>query len=185
MPELDEKNLVERSQQNDPDAFNELVIRYQDRIFNTVYRITHNHATSLDICQESFLRAFQSIKKFKKQSRFSTWLHQIAVNLCFNYKRARKPMTGLPDDDLLNHHPSDNPTSNPGAALENDEQSQIVQQALNSLEPDLRSIVVLKDVEGYSYEEISTVLRYSIGAVRGKLAKARESLKQQLHKLIG
>lgn len=185
MVELDEKHLIDRCRRNDLDAFNQLVLRYQDRIFNTVYRIINDHATTLDVCQESFMRAFQSIKKFRGQSNFLTWLHQIAVNLCYNYKRARRPITGLPNDDLLNQPPSGNPTSNPGAVLEENEQSQIIQQALDSLEQDLRSVVVLKDVEGYSYKEISTVLHCSVGAVRGKLTKARESLKQQLHKLIG
>jgi RNA polymerase sigma-70 factor (ECF subfamily) len=194
MAELDEQYLISRcQQQNDRQAFNELVIRYQDRIFNTVYRIVNDHPTAADICQESFLKAYQSINGFKGQSGFLTWLYQIAVNLCYNYKRSQKRFSTLPDNDLLTGaipgNPSDgtlhqNLSVNPASALEDREQTFLIQQALDALDNELRTIVVLKDIEECSYEEISKALKCSIGSVRAKLCKARIILKDKLSKLI-
>ena len=193
MAELDEQYLISRcQQQNDRQAFNELVIRYQDRIFNTVYRIVNDHPTAADICQESFLKAYQSINGFKSQSSFLTWLYQIAVNLCYNYKRGQKRFSALPDNDLLSGTANSeatprggqNQSGNPASAIEDREQTFLIQQALDSLDKELRTIVVLKDIDGCSYEEISKVLKCSIGSTRAKLCKARLLLKDKLARLI-
>ncbi|MEK7448863.1 MAG: RNA polymerase sigma factor [Planctomycetota bacterium] len=193
---MDEKELLYKCKQSDPEAFNQLVLRYQDRIFNLAYRLLGHYQEAEDVCQQSFINAYYHIKNFQEKSSFLTWVYKITVNLCYSAqrKRSRQPVS-IPlqgnefpaeTNPVQNCPPSDsNPvnfSNNPGQQLENNERNQTVQKALNLLEENLRTVVILRDIEGHSYAEISRILNQPVGTIRSRLAKAREELKMRLLK---
>lgn len=174
-------------------AFNELVLKYQDKLYNAVYRLVNNQTDAQDICQEAFIRAFQNIKSFKGTSSFQTWLYQIALNQFYTHyqktKRDKEKKVSYhaiqeidpPATDVKNPSQSLN---NPVKHLEIQEQKQAIESALNALPPELKQIVVLKDIESFSYEAIAMTLKIPIHIVRKQLCDAREKLRYALKKYL-
>lgn len=194
MDAMDEMELVQKSQRNNRAAFNQLVLKYQDTLYNTVYRMAGNSADALDICQESFIRAYLNIKSFKGKSSFQTWLYQIALNQFYTHHQKTKRdkerkaclcvsarrQADYQSRGVLPYAP----TNNPAQHLETQEQTETVQSALNSLPLDLKQIVVFKDIEGYSYKKIAGILKISIHTVRARLDKSRQQLREILKKYL-
>lgn len=186
---MDEKELIYKCKQNDPtapNAFGELVLKYQDQIFNVICRMTGDYQEAADICQETFIKAYQNIKRFRGQSAFLTWTYQIAINLCRNYKRAKKtsPRTLPLEQAYRTSDPSVDIFQHQACPPARREQTSAVQQAINSLDEGLRTIVVLRDIEDRSYAEISKIVRCPVGTVRSRLAQARQILKERLKNFL-
>ena len=175
--------LIARSARGDQAAFGELVRRYQDRLFNTVYRLVGNAEDAQDVVQEAFLNAYQSLDSFKGDALFFTWLYRIAVNTAISLKRKQRVVLRI--DAGRNGEPGIEPldpseVSRPGHALEQAEQETRIQRALARLSAEHRAVLVMKDMEGQKYEMMAEVLGVPIGTIRSRLHRARLELREIL-----
>ena len=175
--------LVKRSQEGDVRSFELLIIRYQKRIFNVVFRVVRNRDVVEDLAQEAFLNAFKSIRSFKGGSSFYTWLYRIAANVSINYlskqKRASFADEGLLETEEVSVRAS-GWESSPERSVQSIETSKAIAESVDALPDDIRQAVVLREYEGLSYEEISEVMDCPIGTVRSRIFRGREMLKEKL-----
>ena len=183
---LDENVLVSRARRGDLSACDELVRRYQQRIYATIYNMTSNHEDANDLAQESFVKAFQALKSFKGGSSFYTWLYRIAVNKTINFLKQRRNRVHVSLNDLdfnAEHDPDlmaliSDKTPFREAGL-NELQNKL-NAALMKLSEPHRLVVVLHDVQGLSHDEIANVMDCNIGTVRSRLFYARQQLQSML-----
>ena len=182
----DEMALVKRAKQGDLTAYDELVRRYQERIYATVYHMTANHEDANDLAQDAFIKAFQALKSFKGGSSFYTWVYRIAVNKTINFLKQRKNKAQMSLDDLdfnAEHDPdlvaliSDKTPRREASLAELQEKLNAAMQKLS--EPH-RLVVTLHDVQGMSHEEIAEIMGCNIGTVRSRLFYARQQLQAYL-----
>jgi RNA polymerase sigma-70 factor (ECF subfamily) len=181
-----EMDLVHLAQRGDLAAYDELIQRYQQRIYATVYHMTSNHEDANDLAQESFIKAFQALKSFKGGSSFYTWLYRIAVNKTINFLKQRKNRTHMSLNDL-DFNTENNPdlvalisdkTPRRDAGLK--ELSEKLNAALLKLSESHRLVMVLHDVQGLSHEEVAEVMECNIGTVRSRLFYARQQMQSLL-----
>jgi RNA polymerase sigma-70 factor (ECF subfamily) len=183
---VEEMELVERARGGNLGAYDELVKRYQERIYATVYHMTANHEDANDLAQESFVKAYQALKSFKGGSSFYTWLYRIAVNKTINFLKQRKNRQHMSLNDLdfnAEHNPDlvaliSDKTPRRDAGL--NELQEKLNAALLKLSEHHRLAVVLHDVQGLSHEEIAKVMHCNIGTVRSRLFYARQQLQALL-----
>ena len=177
-----EGDLVKRARRGDLEAYDELVKRYQQRIYATVYHMTSNHEDANDIAQDAFIKAYSALKSFKGGSTFYTWLYRIAVNKTINFLKQRKNKQHFSLNDL-----DFNTENNPDlVALISDktpfrdvgllELQKKLNEALLKLSEPHRMVVVLHDVQGQSHDEIAEIMDCNIGTVRSRLFYARQQL---------
>ena len=186
LPPVEESELVGRARKGDLGAYDELVQRYQERIYATIYHMTSNHEDANDLAQEAFIKAFQALKSFKGGSSFYTWVYRIAVNKTINFLKQRKNRTQMSLNDLdfnAEHDPdlvaliSDKtPRREAGLA----ELQEKLNEALQKLSEPHRLVVTLHDVQGLSHEEIAKIMDCNIGTVRSRLFYARQQLQGYL-----
>jgi RNA polymerase sigma-70 factor (ECF subfamily) len=178
----DDQRLIAASRRGDAAAFGELVRRHQDRLYNTVYRLLDNADDALDVVQEAFLNAYQSLEGFKGDAQFFTWLYRIAVNTAISHRRKQRPGLSLEGRNGLGgtEPPDTSDASRPEHALERREEEQRVQQALNRLSAEHRTVLILKDMEGQKYEAMAEILGVPIGTIRSRLHRARSELREIL-----
>lgn len=179
----DDHKLIADCLDGDDHAFGELVRRYQDRLYSTVYRFLGNTEDAQDVVQEAFLNAYQSLENFKGDSLFFTWLYRIAVNTAISYRRKQKVMVSIDagSNGEANIEPADTSTVNqPGYALEQAEEQTRIQKALRKLSPEHRAVLVMKDMEGHKYETIAETLNVPVGTIRSRLHRARFELREIL-----
>jgi RNA polymerase sigma factor (sigma-70 family) len=182
----EEMALVDRARLGDLKAYDELVRRYQERIYATIYHMTSNHEDANDLAQESFVKAFQALKSFKGGSSFYTWLYRIAVNKTINFLKQRKNRQHMSLNDLdfnAEHNPDlvaliSDKTPRRDAGLS--ELQEKLNAALLKLSESHRLAVVLHDVQGLSHEEIAKIMHCNIGTVRSRLFYARQQLQALL-----
>jgi len=179
-----EQQLIKNAQGGDLDAFNMLVLHYQDRIYNIAYRIMGEQHSAADAAQEAFITAFRKIDTYRGGS-FPSWLMRITTNTCYDMIRyqKRRPAIGL--DDLVNSDyddgpPIPDPVATPEEAAQNSELSHAIQDCINGLQLDQRIVLVMSDVEGYSYQEIADSVETQLGTVKSRLSRARASLRECL-----
>lgn len=189
----EDRQLVERCQQGDREAFDLLVPRYQDRIHNVVYRLIGDRHRAEDLAQDAFAQAYRHLDRFKGESSFYTWLYRIAVNLCLSHRRRlstrmagrtlsifRKPDSTFRDSTLDLPDRRDEPAR----LVDQREMGDQIQEAIGALEDSLRQVVVLRDIEGHSYEVIADLIDCPIGTVRSRLHRARGLLQERLRHLL-
>jgi RNA polymerase sigma factor (sigma-70 family) len=182
----DEALLVERARKGDLTAYDDLVRRYQERIYATVYHMTANHEDANDLAQEAFIKAFQALKTFKGGSSFYTWVYRIAVNKTINFLKQRKNRNQLSLDDLdLNaEHDPDLVAliseKTPRREVNLGELQEKLNTAMLKLSDAHRLVVTLHDVQGLSHEEIAKIMECNIGTVRSRLFYARQQLQAYL-----
>ena len=179
----DDQRLIAECLAGRTAAFGELVRRYQDRLYNTVFRLVDNAEDARDVVQDAFLSAYQSLESFKGEAQFFTWLYRIAVNTAISLKRKQRTVlalrTGTPDVGTT--EPLDESEfSRPERAMERAEQAQRIQAALNQLSTEHRTVLILKDVEGEKYETMAELLQVPIGTIRSRLHRARLELREIL-----
>jgi len=177
-----ESSLVARLQSGDPRAFEELVIAHQHRVFGVALRMLGNAAEAEEIAQETFLRAHGAVAAFRGEAKLSTWLYGIASRLCFNRLGAGERRLTRGGDADLDRLAA--PTADPAADLERSEVEQALHRAIAELPDDRRIVVVLRDIEGLSYEEIAAALDLELGTVRSRLHRARMDLKDKLERFL-
>ena len=182
----DEASLVKRARQGDLGAYDELVRRYQERIYSTVYHMTANHEDANDLAQEAFIKAFQALKSFKGGSSFYTWVYRIAVNKTINFLKQRKNKAHMSLDDLdfnAEHDPdlvALISEKTPRREINLAELHEKLNEAMLKLSEPHRLVVTLHDVQGLSHEEIAEIMECNIGTVRSRLFYARQQLQAYL-----
>jgi len=190
---LNDSALTKAFQAGESGVFDKLVLRHKDKVFNLCYRFLGDHQEANDSAQEIFIKVYQSLKKFRFKSSFSTWLYRITLNTCKNRiksmeYRFKKRMKRLDIQEMPTHgNPSNewvDESQSPMAALEKKERSRIIQEAINSLPETKRTMILLRDIEGLTYDEIAEVAGLNLGTVKSKLARARADLRDKLRGVI-
>jgi RNA polymerase sigma-70 factor (ECF subfamily) len=182
--------LVQRARQGDRDAFRGLVERYQRRIAALALGIVRNREDALDIVQETFTKAYQSLDRFKGDSQFYTWLYRIAYNLCVDHRRRETKATVLPlesdatGEERMRPLRDEAHADQPFERARDAEIGRRVRDAIAGLTPDHRAVILLREVDGLSYEEISQVLECPKGTVMSRLHYARRQLQARLKGLL-
>jgi RNA polymerase sigma-70 factor (ECF subfamily) len=181
-----EGDLVRKARKGDLAAYDELVKRYQQRIYATIYHMTANHEDANDLAQDSFIKAYQALKSFKGGSSFYTWLYRIAVNKTINFLKQRKNKQHFSLNDL-DFQTENNPDlvalisdKTPLREVGLTELQKKLNEALLKLSEPHRMVVVLHDVQGQSHEEIAEIMDCNIGTVRSRLFYARQQLQGYL-----
>jgi RNA polymerase sigma-70 factor (ECF subfamily) len=183
---VEEEALVRKARLGDLEAYDELVRRYQERIYGTIYHMTANHEDANDLAQESFIKAFQALKSFKGGSSFYTWLYRIAVNKTINFLKQRKNRIhmSLNDLDFNTEHDPDLVAliseKTPHREVNLAELQEKLNEAMLKLSEPHRLVVVLHDVQGMAHDEIAKVMDCNIGTVRSRLFYARQQLQALL-----
>ncbi len=175
-----EKDLILLSMQGETQAFEQLVMEYQTKIYTLCYRYMGNEDDAYDMAQEAFIKAYRSLDSFKGKSSFGTWLYRVATNICLDELRRRKrrvttvsmhePLETL-DSELEKEFADVRPTVE--ALYEQKELSLYIQTVLDNMKPEHKTVIILRDMMGLSYEEISEVLSCSSGTVKSRLSRAR------------
>ncbi len=181
--------LVERVQKGDKHAFDLLISKYQHRIVNLVRRYVSDPDEALDVAQESFIKAYRAMKNFRGDSAFYTWLYRIAINTAKNWLVAQKRRPPLSDIDAADAEQYDfdsrlKEKGTPENELLREEIKRTVFDSIAELPEDLRTAIMLREMEGMSYEEIATTMECPIGTVRSRIFRAREAIDSQLRPLI-
>jgi RNA polymerase sigma-70 factor, ECF subfamily len=193
---LDDALLVEQVRSGDMAAFSRLVTKYQDRVVNTCWRISGNMDDAQDLAQEAFLRAMQSIEAFQQKSGFYTWLFRIAVNLSISHRRKAARVVKLslhgPDGRWRSDHQAaklvgrvTRDSDEPSSRLSAKETTALVTEGLEQLDDEYRSVIVLRDIEGFDYQQIAEILEMPIGTVKSRLHRARMDLRGRLAPVLG
>jgi len=166
-------------QRGETDAFEILVRRHEKTIFNLVYRMLGDYDDAAEVSQEVFLSAYRAIGQFRGDAHFSTWLYRIALNHATTRRRSMssRQQKTVPIDDI---EPLSDPELGPAETLERKEIRERVQLALNKLEPDDATMILLRDLQDISYDEVARVLEIPVGTVKSRLHRARQALKTQL-----
>jgi len=183
---LDDTALVHRSRKGDMAAYDELIRRYQERIYATIYHMTANHEDANDLAQETFIKAYQALRSFKGDSSFYTWIYRIAVNKSINFLKQRKHRAHMSLNDLdfnAEHDPdlvaliSD---KTPRRDVNLAELQEKLNEAMQKLSETHRMVVALHDVQGLAHEEIGQIMDCNVGTVRSRLFYARQQLQAYL-----
>jgi RNA polymerase sigma-70 factor (ECF subfamily) len=183
---VEEVLLVEHARKGDLEAYDELVKRYQERIYATIYHMTANHEDANDLAQEAFIKGFQALKSFKGGSSFYTWVYRIAVNKTINFLKQRKNRSQMSLDDLDFNAEHDRDLvaliseKTPRREVNLAELQEKLNEAMQKLSEPHRLVVTLHDVQGTSHEEIAKIMGCNIGTVRSRLFYARQQLQAYL-----
>ncbi len=183
----DDHQLIAECLRGNRAAFEVLVRRYEDRLFNTVFRLVGNTEDAQDVVQESFINAYQSLHTFRRDSQFFTWLYRIAYNTAVSHKRKQKGTVSIDasrnGESGVGIDPLDISEYNqPGNALQKSEEERRIQKALNQLSPEHKIVLVLKEIDDRKYEYIAEILGVPVGTVRSRLHRARLELREILER---
>jgi RNA polymerase sigma-70 factor, ECF subfamily len=186
-----QKEVIERCRAGDPKAFEEIVSHSQKRVFNIGYRILGNAEEAKEVAQEVFLSVFESIKDLREEGKFDSWLVQITLNHCRNRWKYLKRRHYFSSDSLDDPYETEDgempkqmehPSDNPEALYEKKMIHEFIQKGLLNLKEEQRELIVLRDLQGFSYEEIGELFRCPVGTVKSKIHRARMDLKKILER---
>jgi RNA polymerase sigma-70 factor (ECF subfamily) len=182
--ELDDQQLVLASKQGDRDAFSLLVLRYQRRIFNLVYRMVQHYEEASEITQEAFLAAWQGLPSFRGEARFATWLYRIAYNCALKQLELRKRDRALQAALQAEHELDSNDSQKlADARLDQRERQAVIQEQLSHLPAKYRIVLILRHLQEMTYEEMAEILAMPVGTIKTHLFRARNLLKERLQPL--
>lgn len=178
---VEESTLIKRASGGDAASFNTLMEAHERRMYAVALRMCGNHEDAQDCLQEAMLRIYRAISGFKAQSSFSTWVYRITMNACLDELRKRKSRPNTSLDGLLDAgwSPVDAGES-PEARATRREMRRALQTFIGELPEDMRAAVVLRDIEGYSYEEIAGILDANVGTVKSRISRGRERLREKI-----
>ena len=186
---LTDLELVQRVQSGDKKSFDILVLKYQHKVIGLITRYVHDPDTAMDVAQEAFIKAYRGLKNFRGESAFYTWLYRIAINSAKNYLVSQNRR--LPDSDIdteeaeqIGGESALKEYASPEHEMLKDEIQAAVTQAIDALPEDLRTAIILRELEGMSYEEIAVTMECPIGTVRSRIFRARESIDKVLRPLL-
>jgi len=181
--------LVDRVNAGEKHAFDLLVVKYQQRLVNLIMRYVHDHSEAMDVAQESFIKAYRALPKFRGESAFYTWLYRIAINTAKNHMVAsrRRPLAyseDIDDPERYEWHASLQDKDSPEAQVLGEELRETVETAISSLTDDLRTAIMLRELDGLSYDEIAHAMDCPVGTVRSRIFRAREAIDQSIRPLL-
>ncbi|QZY56576.1 RNA polymerase sigma factor [Crassaminicella profunda] len=182
------KELIHKSQQGDIESFEALIKEHEKLAFNIAYRMLGNIEDAKDATQEAFIKTYKSLHKFKGESNFSTWLYKIVTNTSLDLLRKRKSkktcsydrQIDTEDGNIIRELPDE--TYIPEDIVAKRERQRNIQRAINCLSEDHKTVIVLRDIRGFSYEQISKILDCSEGTIKSRISRARQSLKKVIEK---
>ena len=179
--EFDEKKLVERASGGDPAAFNQLMELHERRMYAVALRMCANREDAQDCLQEAMLRVYRAIGSFKGQSTFSTWVYRITMNTCLDELRRKKNRQNTSLDNLLDMGwaPADENNVPEQQAIRAETRRRL-HAAIRELPEDMRAAVVLRDIQGFSYDEIARMLEINVGTIKSRISRGREKLREKL-----
>jgi RNA polymerase sigma-70 factor (ECF subfamily) len=187
--------FIDRLKAHDERAFNELVGQYQARVYGVVFRMIGRREEAEDLAQEVFVQVFKAIGQFRGESKLSTWIYRIAINLCKNRSKylsrrhadRQEDLDGMSDHDALDGAKGSTvgAIDRPDELLSGRQLQRIVEGAIAQLEPDFREVLVLRDVEDLSYEEIGEITGLPDGTVKSRIHRARSQLKSTVELALG
>lgn len=183
-----ERWLIEESQKGNINAFEELIKDHKKSAYNVALRVLRNVEDAEDASQEALIKIFKNIKNFNMESTFKVWMYRIVVNTCIDFKR-RKTLNAISIDETIDlgagrevqREIVDN-SSNPDSLIDKNYHTMLVNDAINKLEDDFKTIIILREIKGFTYSEISEILSCNLGTVKSRLSRARKSLKEILEK---
>lgn len=187
---MDESQLIRNCKDGDMASFEVLVTTYEKTVFNIAYRMVQNEEDALDLSQEVFIKVYKAIHKFDEKSKFSTWIYRVTTNACLDFLRKNKKQQNVvsfdakvssddSDDMFMQIEDKDADTHE---IVEKKLKNKLLMEALSKLSPEHRVVIVLKDIQGYSHDEIARALRLNIGTVKSRISRAREQLKKIMQK---
>ncbi len=185
--ELSDHQLIEATKNGDDEAFSQIVARYRNPITNFLYRFLNDYEEAVDLSQETFVRVYFAIERYHTGYAFSTYIYRIATNLAISELRKRKrrtllSLTGLfqsdPDDATEYQPPDERPL--PDANVVEDERSRVIAKAIATLPEKYRVPIILRDIEGLTYDEIAAILELGLGTTKSRISRARGLLKEKL-----
>ena len=184
-----DKEIIERVKNGDKKAYDLLVLKYQQRVINLISRFVKNHADALDVSQETFIKAYKALPNFRGESAFYTWLYRIAVNTAKNHLTVQSRKITKSDYDVteieqIEGNMTLTEQTTPENLLIKDELQEIVLNTIENLPEDLKSAIMLREIEGLSYEEIATVMECPVGTVRSRIFRAREIIDNKIKPLL-
>ena len=187
-PDVSELDLVKRCQAGDTEAFDELVTRYRSRVFSMIYNMVHNEQDAWDLAQDSFVKAWKSIQRFRGHSSFYTWLYRIVMNVTIDWMRRKQVKAGSTEFDDTTRLKEIDPASKtapkadalPYETMQRNEIQTRIDQAIAQLTPEHRAVILMKEIEEMQYHEIAETLGCSIGTVMSRLFYARKKLQNLL-----
>ncbi|MBF0537272.1 MAG: sigma-70 family RNA polymerase sigma factor [Nitrospirae bacterium] len=183
--------LIDAFRSGQESAFDSLTLKYKDRVFNMCYRMMGDYDEANDCAQETFIKVYRAVGGFRGESSFSTWLYRIAVNTCksrltsLKYLFFKRMLSTNPTDGD-NFTPGDIPDErfSPEHHLQKRQQDEAIQRAIRSLPLQQRTVVILRDIEGLSYDEIASITGLKSGTVKSKIARGRQTLRERLRAVI-
>lgn len=179
---MDDRDLVGRARRGDREAFTQLIVQYQVPLYNMALRMVGGPEDAADIAQEAFLRAWEKIRTLR-EAPFKSWLFQIAANLCYDHFRRGRRYGTMPEDEQTGKVVGLGiATPDPQERAEANERNRLVRQSIAALEHDMRMAIILRDVNGLSYDEIAGVLRVPLGTVKSRIARARAQVQESLQR---
>ena len=192
---IEDLQLVRRFQLGDSGAMEQLVVRYQDRIFNVLFKMCGNADDAAELTQDTFVKVIENIEKFKGRSSFYTWAFRIGVNLTLNFCKRRKKVgySSLDSEQYeaeqqgkndLKRFLSDEGSPDPAGLAQKKEVGRLLVKALDKLDEPHKAVVVLRDIEGMNYNQIAEVLDLELGTVKSRLSRARSNLKEILESML-
>lgn len=181
-----EAELIQASRQGNLEAFEQLILLHEKRVYTIAYKYMGNHEDASDMAQEALIKAYQSIRSFRGDAAFGTWLGKITANCCLDELRKRKKMQVSSLDDTLDLEEGsvkkeiEAPMITPEEHAVQQETVQYMQQLIDEMKEEYRLVIILRELEGYSYEEIAQLLSCSLGTVKSRISRARSYLKDRI-----
>ena len=184
-----DKEIIERVKSGEKEAYDLLVLKYQQRVINLISRFVKNHSDALDVSQETFIKAYRALPNFRGDSAFYTWLYRIAVNTAKNHltvqsRKITKSDYDVADIEQIEGNMSLTEQTTPESLLVKDELQETILKTIENLPEDLKSAIMLREIEGLSYEGIAEVMECPVGTVRSRIFRAREMIDSKIKPLL-
>lgn len=173
---MEERRLIIGSMERDEEAFEKLILSYEGKIYNMCFYLLKNKEDAMDASQEVCIKIYKSIDKFKGESKFSTWIYRITYNTCIDFIKKRKNELSYDEVIDTDTHRDDRIED----IIESKELKYEIKRCIMKLSEDFRTIVIFRDIEGLSYQEIAEILNIEVGTVKSRLNRAREALRNEL-----
>lgn len=185
--EISERELIALCQKGDVEAFEKLVLKYEKQIYTIAYRFMGNHEDACDLAQEALVKAYKYISQFRGEASIKTWLYHIVANVCRDELRKRKRQTTVSlDSPIVNDEggellrQTEDWTYAPELTYENKELQELIQKALDHLTPEYKEVLIMREIMGFTYDEIAKELDCSLGTVKSRISRARKAMRNYM-----